>query len=54
MGLLFGGMYLWSGSLWVPTLAHIVNNFVAILYYVHHMLNIKRERLEKGGVGVME
>lgn len=54
MGLLFGGLYLWSGSLWVPTLAHIVNNFVAILYYVHYMLNIKRERLEKGGVGVVE
>lgn len=54
MGLLFGGMYLWSGSLWVPMIAHIVNNLVAILYYVHYMLNMKKERLEKGSVGVME
>jgi len=35
MGLVFGNMYSLSGNLWVPILAHIVNNFVAILYYVH-------------------
>ncbi len=38
IGLFFGGLYLWSGSLWVPILAHIVNNFVAILYYVHGVM----------------
>lgn len=38
MGLVFGNMYSLSGNLCVPILAHIVNNFVAILYYVHYML----------------
>jgi membrane protease YdiL (CAAX protease family) len=38
IGLLFGGMYMWSGSLWVPMLAHVVNNFVAILYYMHYII----------------
>ena len=42
IGLLFGSMYAMSGSLWVPMLAHIVNNFVAILYYIHHMLKAER------------
>ncbi|PIE35781.1 hypothetical protein CSA56_02835 [candidate division KSB3 bacterium] len=35
IGLLFGGLYLWIGNLWSPILAHMVNNFVAILYYRH-------------------
>jgi membrane protease YdiL (CAAX protease family) len=38
LGLLFGGLYVWSGSLWVPILAHVVNNFVAILYYMYYIL----------------
>lgn len=33
IGLYFGGLYLYSGSLWVPILGHIVNNFAALLYY---------------------
>jgi len=36
IGGFFGAIYLWSGNLWVPMLAHIVNNFVAILYYRHY------------------
>lgn len=38
IGLVFGGLYEHSGNLWVPILAHIVNNFIAILYYIHHIL----------------
>ncbi len=38
IGLLFGGMYELSGSLWVPMVAHVINNLVAILYYIHYML----------------
>lgn len=38
MGAVFGGIYEYSGNLWIPILAHIVNNFVAIVYYIHHIL----------------
>ncbi len=41
IGLLFGGMYALSGSLWVPALAHVVNNFMAILYYIHYRHSYK-------------
>ncbi len=38
IGLVFGAIYTLSGNLWIPILAHIVNNFVAILYYIHRLL----------------
>ena len=35
MGALFGYMFVWSGSLWVPIVMHLTNNSIAILtYYV--------------------
>ena len=42
VGLFFGAIYLWSDNLWVPTLAHMVNNFAALLYYEHYLSKIKR------------
>ena len=50
IGLLFGGLAMWSGSLWVPTIAHCVNNFVAVLYYVYHRQEspLIQERQELG------
>ncbi|MFP4488457.1 MAG: CPBP family intramembrane glutamic endopeptidase [Bacteroidales bacterium] len=30
LGLAFGYMYLWSGSLWLPVLAHLVNNAIPV------------------------
>ncbi|MBD3305946.1 CPBP family intramembrane metalloprotease [candidate division KSB3 bacterium] len=35
IGVFFGLMYRLSGNLWVPILAHVVNNFFAIVYYTH-------------------
>ena len=36
LGALFGYLYLWSGNLWVPILAHFVNNgFTVIMVYLH-------------------
>ncbi|NMM46872.1 CPBP family intramembrane glutamic endopeptidase [Marinigracilibium pacificum] len=36
LGLLFGYLYLWSGTLWVPVVAHLVNNgFTLIMVYLH-------------------
>jgi membrane protease YdiL (CAAX protease family) len=33
LGILFGYLLLWSGSMWLPILAHFVNNAGAVVYY---------------------
>lgn len=33
LGILFGYMLVWSGSLWLPVLAHFINNASAVLVY---------------------
>ncbi len=36
LGALFGYLYFWSGNLWVPILAHFVNNgFTVLMVYLH-------------------
>ena len=36
LGALFGYLYLWSGNIWVPILAHFVNNgFTVLMVYLH-------------------
>ncbi len=42
VGLFFGITYLWSGNLWTPTLAHMVNNLAALLYYRHTLTHAKK------------
>lgn len=32
LGVMFGYLYLWSGNLWLPMLAHFVNNAAAVLF----------------------
>ncbi len=33
MGAVFGYMLVWSGSLWVPIMAHLTNNSIAVIAY---------------------
>ena len=33
MGALFGYVFVWSGSLWVPIVMHFTNNGLAVLFY---------------------
>jgi uncharacterized protein len=33
LGLYFGYLMFWSGSIWVPVIAHLVNNGMAVIYY---------------------
>jgi len=33
LGIVFGYLFYWSGSLWIPILAHFSNNFFGVLYY---------------------
>ena len=35
LGLVLGYMFYWSGSLWIPILAHFTNNALAILFHYH-------------------
>ncbi|MEZ0483490.1 CPBP family intramembrane glutamic endopeptidase [Fibrella aquatica] len=36
LGALFGYLYIWSGNLWAPILAHFVNNgFTVVLIFLH-------------------
>ncbi len=38
LGALFGYLYYWSGNLWIPIFAHIVNNgFTLIMIYLHNL-----------------
>lgn len=32
LGVLFGYMLLWTGSIWVPVLAHFINNGAAVVF----------------------
>jgi len=37
LGGLFGYLYIWSGTLWIPILAHFVNNgFTLLMMYLHN------------------
>lgn len=52
MGVLFGYMLVWTGSLWVPILMHFTNNALAvILYYIGDRYGIEDEMLENFGAG---
>ncbi len=37
LGIIFGYLFVWSGSLWLPIFAHFINNSSAVLvYYFYH------------------
>lgn len=42
LGIMFGYLYVWSGSLWVPIFAHFLNNTIASLaFYFYHTERIQ-------------
>jgi len=52
MGVLFGYMLVWTGSLWVPMLMHMTNNAVAVIsYYLSNRYNLGNEWMEEFGAG---
>jgi membrane protease YdiL (CAAX protease family) len=52
LGILFGYLLIWSGSMWVPILAHFVNNTLAVLaYYFVNTSNLDEKMLDVGTPG---
>lgn len=52
MGAIFGYMLVWSGSLWLPVLAHFTNNvLIVIVYYAFQKSSLDIEILDTIGTG---
>ena len=38
LGIMFGYLFFWSGSLWIPIIAHLINNGMAVTVgYLNHL-----------------
>lgn len=49
MGIFFGYLLLYSGSLWLPIIAHFVNNALAVIVYYYINKNMLEESFENIG-----
>ena len=52
LGAFFGYLLVWSGSLWLPVLAHFTNNAMAVLLYnCYYMRGISTDEIDMFGAG---
>ena len=51
MGAFFGYLLLWSNSLWLPIVAHFINNAVAIIFYYLKFNGYKMPDIDNIGTG---
>lgn len=52
LGVVLGYLIAWTGSIWVPVLAHFTNNaLVVILYYIEEHTQINADSVETFGTG---
>jgi len=51
LGALLGYLYLWSNSLWVPVIAHFINNAVVVFFYYLVSNGLKLPDVDKAGTG---
>ena len=52
LGALFGYLLLWSGTLWLPVLAHFTNNAMAVLLYnLYYMQGKNVDEIDTFGTG---
>ena len=49
LGVIFGYLLVWSGSLWVPIAAHFVNNTMGVLFYYFHNQGVVGNQLQTAG-----
>ncbi len=52
LGVLFGLMYYWSGTIWLPIVAHFINNGAAVLVYFFFGKEVVEKNLDS--VGTLE
>ncbi len=52
LGVLFGLMYYWSGTIWLPVIAHFINNGAAVLLYFFLDKEVLEQNLD--AVGTIE
>ncbi len=52
MGALFGYLLIWSGSIWLPMIAHFTNNALAVLFYnIYYTQNLDPTTADTFGTG---
>jgi uncharacterized protein len=51
MGALFGYIFIWSGSLWIPILAHFINNALAVSLHYFTNKGYSLQIIEEIGTG---
>lgn len=52
LGVVLGYLLAWSGSLWVPVVAHFTNNaFVVLVYYIEEHAQINADSVDSFGTG---
>lgn len=54
LGVIFGYMLVWSGTLWIPVIAHFINNAMGILYYFLNSKGFVDNTLDTIGTGKQE
>ncbi len=53
LGLIFGYLYLWSGNLWYPIIAHLFNNLLPVTAFYFYGEEAVEKSLEQIGTGQM-
>lgn len=51
LGVIFGYLLIWSGSIWVPIIAHFINNGIGVLYYYFNYRGNVGNKIETVGTG---
>jgi hypothetical protein len=49
LGMMFGYLLIWSGSMWIPIIAHFINNSTGVIYYFFYYKGISSNNLDKLG-----
>lgn len=51
LGMLFGYLYVWSGNLWFPVLAHLIHNTIPVVAYYLYAADLTATPVEEIGSG---
>ena len=52
LGVLFGYLYVWSGSLWLPMICHFINNGAAVVF--SYLIGVDLIEFDADNIGTME